>query len=1055
VFKRLLIQLNKFYFFIMFNIKYHNQAFSLIEVIVALGIFAILAAGVFSVVTSSYRNFYGTGDKHSLTVFAQEGIEAVRSIRDNSWQDIETVSGAGSKGLVKAAAGYWQFDTTADSLGVLSRTIVVTDVERNANDEIVASGGTVDPNTKKVTVTVTGPGIDDYVLTTYLTNWSYKTWEQSDWSGVGAREFWSNLSVASSSYNNIDTSTASQLSLSHLTGTDMSWSTWEDLIPDESVKNQAWEDFFNYYLGPDGKSLYISGTTNFGIIKYDISKAQAGVVKAEWKIGLPTGYHMRPMAFHPSGNYVYVARYTNSSGADAVCVANITTLSITEASDCYDLTYPGASWYITTMVVNAAGTKLYLFDDYGNAYIFTISNGGATLTLSNPGQRISSVAGLWDYAINQVYLDESGASPYIYMVTDDNPGEFRKMGFDGDYFSSTSTSAFVDSSSSYNFKDIEYLETVAGKKRFLFATENPSKELIIYEDQGTSLTEIGSYNLSTNQNYAEVTSDKENMAFIHYSSPGGLYGVDITNRAIPATPSDSDMVSNTTFARRSNTVTYDQMLYSTSSRGFFLSEHLATSEKVNLHFIGKAFTRATGGTFNYSRAITLGLNSTVSSGPHTDFPVVISETQNDFKTISNGGKIYNASGYDIIFTSDASGNTVLDHEIETYNPSTGELVAWIKVPSLAANTTIYMFYGNADIVSTQEHVDGVWSAGYQLVNHMVDSGTGAASDSVAGSNNFFKYGINAPTQSAGKIGRGQSFDGTGDALILENTVDKEQGYSDFTVEFWMKPSSAAARNYWAPVYFGNGDLNTADGWMFRQLLADKRLRFHAGDGTTNLQGMYTSGVITDNVWTHVALTADRDVGFQYYINTVANNSCTVASACTVDSSAKYIGEAATVSVGRDWSTTDYWYNGEVDELRVSLDLKTPGWLTTGYNNVNSPATFYSLGAENPVGYNTPGTLYSSIFDLGSTDKEIKSITVEQNIPSGCTLQITAEVSNDATFSAANVVSQVYSDTSTSYYTSSTEATLNGKRYLRYKVDMTACSSATQTPTLYGAKFNYR
>ena len=56
-----------------------------------------------------------------------------------------------------------------------------------------------------------------------------------------------------------------------------------------------------------------------------------------------------------------------------------------------------------------------------------------------------------------------------------------------------------------------------------------------------------------------------------------------------------------------------------------------TSERVSLHFIGNAFTRATGGTYDYKRAITLGLGSTVSNGPHTDFPVVISETQNDLK----------------------------------------------------------------------------------------------------------------------------------------------------------------------------------------------------------------------------------------------------------------------------------------------------------------------------------------------------------------------------------------------------------------------------------------
>ncbi|MBT4516543.1 MAG: hypothetical protein HOC78_01465 [Candidatus Komeilibacteria bacterium] len=124
--------------------------------------------------------------------------------------------------------------------------------------------------------------------------------------------------------------------------------------------------------------------------------------------------------------------------------------------------------------------------------------------------------------------------------------------------------------------------------------------------------------------------------------------------------------------------------------------------------------------------------------------------------------------------------------------------------------------------------------------------------------------------------------------------------------------------------------------------------------------------------------------------------------------------------------------------------------------MNATSTFYSIGSQAVAGgYNTPGTLYSSILDVGSSDKELSSVTVEQNIPSGCSLQITVEVSDDITFPTAGITSEVYEDASTSYYTSSTSSTLSGKRYFRYKVDATACNTNTETPTLYGAKFNYR
>jgi len=50
---------------------------------------------------------------------------------------------------------------------------VVEDVGRDGNDDIVASGGTPDPNTKKVTATVSwteSTQSKQVVLTTYITN---------------------------------------------------------------------------------------------------------------------------------------------------------------------------------------------------------------------------------------------------------------------------------------------------------------------------------------------------------------------------------------------------------------------------------------------------------------------------------------------------------------------------------------------------------------------------------------------------------------------------------------------------------------------------------------------------------------------------------------------------------------------------------------------------------------------------------------------------------------------------------------------------------------------
>ena len=190
------------------------------------------------------------------------------------------------------------------------------------------------------------------------------------------------------------------------------------------------------------------------------------------------------------------------------------------------------------------------------------------------------------------------------------------------------------------------------------------------------------------------------------------------------------------------------------------------------------------------------------------------------------------------------------------------------------------------------------------------------------------------------------------------------------------------------------------------------------------------------------------VGYQFYVNNATDTSY------SIDSSASSIGELYDAAIGRHWSTSDYFFKGEVDELRVSLVARERSWLTTGYNNMYSTSTFYSIGSESIAsGYNSPGYLYSSIFDLGSTDKELRSMSVEQNVPSGCNLTVTVEGSDGADFST--VASEDFSDDSATYYTSSTPAALNGKRYIRYKATLTACNSNADTPALYSVKFNYR
>ncbi|PWB39027.1 MAG: hypothetical protein C3F02_00200 [Parcubacteria group bacterium] len=195
----------------------NKKGFSIIELVVAIALFAILAAGVMNVAINNYRTYYGVGDKQVLMQFAQEGVEAARAIADYSWVTFK--NGVGGNHGVTKTSGIWGFSGTSDRLSAFTRVVTVANVQRDSNGNIVSSNGSDDPQTKKVTVTVSGSGMQDYILTAYITDAGSRTWEQTDWSGASGKTYWhdisrtSSLSTAYSSQSNFTTSVAGQLTV--------------------------------------------------------------------------------------------------------------------------------------------------------------------------------------------------------------------------------------------------------------------------------------------------------------------------------------------------------------------------------------------------------------------------------------------------------------------------------------------------------------------------------------------------------------------------------------------------------------------------------------------------------------------------------------------------------------------------------------------------------------------------------------------------------------------------------------------------------------------------
>src|ERR1043166_9148404 len=108
---------------------------------------------------------------------------------------------------------------------------------------------------------------------------------------------------------------------------------------------------------------------------------------------------------------------------------------------------------------------------------------------------------------------------------------------------------------------------------------------------------------------------------------------------------------------------------------------------------------------------------TVQSGQvpstQTNFPMLVSYTDNRLKSVANGGHCQ--TPFDIRPYSDSSLTTALTFESVFYSASTGQVEMWVKIPSIADGSIVYLAYGDASLSSDgsssstwDSHFKGVW-----------------------------------------------------------------------------------------------------------------------------------------------------------------------------------------------------------------------------------------------------------------------------------------------------------------------------------------------------------
>jgi type II secretory pathway pseudopilin PulG len=113
------------------------RGFLLVEILLASSVFIIFMAAFSGAFYYGIQSSNLAGDRARAIVYAEEGQEAVRSIKNTSFSNLTN----GTYGLVYSSSS-WQLTGTPDTSGIFTRTVTISSIDskRKKSDRLLSKG---------------------------------------------------------------------------------------------------------------------------------------------------------------------------------------------------------------------------------------------------------------------------------------------------------------------------------------------------------------------------------------------------------------------------------------------------------------------------------------------------------------------------------------------------------------------------------------------------------------------------------------------------------------------------------------------------------------------------------------------------------------------------------------------------------------------------------------------------------------------------------------------------------------------------------------------------
>lgn len=336
-----------------------------------------------------------------------------------------------------------------------------------------------------------------------------------------------------------------------------------------------------------------------------------------------------------------------------------------------------------------------------------------------------------------------------------------------------------------------------------------------------------------------------------------------------------------------------------------------------------------------------------------DFPVLVRLSESMVENFSYGDLV---DGNDLVFTDES--DHILACDVDTWNPD-GESLIWVRVPSLAASTQIYMYYGTRSSYGAPcTSATNVWSK-YVGVYHL---GTGLSE--AGGSGRDLVKPAWASVSQAGLLGECVTNALPTDLQNLRFPTPRTAlaEATCFTVTAWFKPDSRSLNG--ARPMASKQKYTIPDGFEFQLLESDStralRARTQAADDDNQATSSYSADYIPHYIWTHIG--ARYDGGSLAVFDNGANIASGNKNAVTGDdcgywgifglpsSTAQIIGADA-LSHFQSWTLT-----GLADEVRIYNGAASDLWVKTEHDTVSNQ-TFSRVTVDTSWTGHPAGTAY--------------------------------------------------------------------------------------------------